>query len=139
MELFGLFSIALLAATILPAQSEAVLVALVMHHHHSVWMLVVVASAGNILGSCINWWLGKGIATWQGRKWFPVSAAGLRRAETYFQRFGVWSLLFAWLPMIGDALTVAAGVLRTPLRVFLPLVALGKIARYVAVVAMIPQ
>lgn len=135
MELFTLFTASLLAATLVPAQSEAVLVALHLGGHHSANLLVLVATFGNVLGACINWLLGRYLLTFQQRRWFPVKPAALTRATGYYQRFGVWSLLFSWLPIIGDPLTLVAGFLRTNFVLFLVLVTLGKAARYIALVA----
>lgn len=131
-ELAGLFLAALVAATILPAQSEAVLVALVAKGDAPVGLLVAVATAGNVLGSMVNWLLGRFVERWRGKRWFPVSEASLGRAQRWYHRFGRWSLLFAWLPIVGDPLTVVAGMLREPLPSFLLLVTIGKLGRYVA-------
>lgn len=129
----GLFLAALMAATLLPAQSEGVLAALVLSGDWPVWVLVAIASTGNVLGAVVNWLLGRGLATFRHRRWFPVSSASLERAERWYRRYGRWSLLLSWLPVVGDPLTVIAGSLREPIGVFLVLVAIGKIARYVAV------
>jgi membrane protein YqaA with SNARE-associated domain len=125
----GLFLAAFLAATLLPMQSEAALVALLLADYPP-WLLVAVASAGNVLGSTVNWWLGRGLLRFQGRRWFPVPPAALERAQGHYRRYGRWSLLLSWVPVIGDPLTLVAGVMREPLRVFLPLVALAKTGRY---------
>jgi membrane protein YqaA with SNARE-associated domain len=133
MSYLGLFVIALLAATLLPAQSEAALVGLLLTGHSAFW-LVVFASAGNVLGSTINWWLGREALRFQDRRWFPLSAERLARTQAWYGRYGKWSLLLSWVPIIGDPLTLAAGVMREPLRVFLPLVAVAKVGRYVVLV-----
>ncbi|UWX04236.1 DedA family protein [Pseudoxanthomonas sp. NC8] len=125
----GLFLAAFLAATLLPMQSEALLVALLLAGYPPA-TLVVVASTGNILGSMLNWWLGRELLRFRNRRWFPVSAPALARARRGYRRWGRWSLLLSWLPVIGDPLTFAAGVLREPLRVFVPLVVLAKSGRY---------
>jgi membrane protein YqaA with SNARE-associated domain len=132
----GLFAISLVAATILPAQSEAGLVALILSGHYSTLLLVVVASVGNILGSLVNWALGIGIERFRHRRWFPVGEAALDRAQRWYRRYGKWSLLGSWLPIVGDPITVVAGVMREPLPVFLALVTIAKTARY-AVLAVI--
>ena len=93
------------------------------------------ASVGNVLGSVINWLLGRGIHRFRHRKWFPVKPAALARAESWYRRYGKWSLLLSWAPVIGDPLTVIAGVLREPLPIFLILVTLAKVARYVVLAA----
>lgn len=130
----GLFLISLAAATILPMQSEAVLVALLLADY-SPWLLIVVASLGNILGSVINWLLGRGIERFRERSWFPASEAGLERARRWYRRYGKWSLLLSWAPVIGDPLTVIAGVLREPFPMFLLLVSIAKIGRYLILAA----
>ncbi|HQT15668.1 MAG: hypothetical protein B7X99_13440 [Rhizobiales bacterium 17-65-6] len=131
----GLFLVAFAAATILPLQSEAVLVGLLLADH-SPWLLVTVASLGNVLGSVINWMLGRGIETFRHKRWFPVSEGMLERAQRWYHRYGKWSLLASWLPIIGDPLTVVAGVLREPLPIFLFLVTVVKVGRYTAVAAL---
>ena len=131
----GLFAAALAAATVLPAQSEVALVALLLAEHYPAWLLVLVASLGNTLGSTVNWALGQLLARFEHRPWFPVRRAAIARAEAWYRRYGRWSLLLSWLPVVGDPLTIVAGVLREPLPVFLLLVAVAKTSRYLAVVA----
>ncbi len=128
----ALFLAAFLAATIVPAQSEAVLVGLILADKQPLLLLLLVATAGNVLGSVVNWLLGRFIEHFRDRPWFPVSAEKLARAEAWYRRFGVWSLLLSWVPIIGDPLTVVAGVLRTPFLTFLALVTLAKAGRYIA-------
>ncbi len=130
--LSGLFLAALLAATLIPAQSEAVLVGLVLAGTHPLWLLLAVATTGNVLGSVINWGLGRGVARFAGRRWFPASPQQLDRAARWYRRWGHWSLLASWVPVIGDPLTLAAGTLREPLWRFLLLVTLAKGGRYLA-------
>jgi membrane protein YqaA with SNARE-associated domain len=132
--LSGLFAIAFLAATILPAQSEAALVGLQLAGYPVV-LLVVVASIGNTLGAAVNWALGRGVEQFRDRRWFPVSPAALDRATGWYRKWGRWSLLLSWAPIGGDALTVAAGVLREPFWSFLVLVAIAKTGRYVVLAA----
>ncbi|QRM57382.1 YqaA family protein [Sinorhizobium sp. BG8] len=127
----GLFVAALAAATILPMQSEAALVGLLLTGEYSTALLVLVASVGNVLGSCINWLLGRGIERFSDRRWFPVSPQRLERAKLWYRRYGKWSLLASWLPLVGDPITVAAGVLREPFAAFLVLVSIAKVGRYV--------
>jgi membrane protein YqaA with SNARE-associated domain len=127
----GLFAVALGAASILPMQSEPVLVALLLLGEQPAWMLVAVASIGNTLGSCLNWLLGRWIEHYRDRRWFPVPAEKLGRAEAWYRRWGKWSLLLSWAPIVGDPLTVIAGVLREPFWIFLLLVAIAKTGRYV--------
>lgn len=127
----GLFAVAFVAATVFPLQSEAALIALLLNGQQPVWALIAVASAGNVLGSVVNWLLGRGIERFRDRRWFPASPAALQRAQRAYQRWGKWSLLLSWAPFIGDPLTVVAGVLREPLPKFVLLVTMAKVGRYV--------
>jgi Predicted membrane protein len=133
--LSGLFIASFLAATILPMQSEAVLVGLLLTGDHSVAALLTVASCGNVLGSVCNWWLGRTVERYRHRPWFPVSEQRLCRARQWYRRYGRWSLLLSWVPVIGDPLTVAAGVMREPLFVFLIIVTVVKTGRYLVLAA----
>lgn len=126
----GLFASALIAATILPMQSEAVLVGLLATGNYSVALLLLVATVGNVLGAVINWGLGRFLLRFRDRRWFPASDRQLARAEGWYRHYGRWSLLGSWLPVIGDPLTVVAGVLREPLGPFLLLVTVAKLGRY---------
>ena len=126
-----LFAVSFAAATILPAQSELLLAGLLMLGKFSPLSLIAVASIGNILGSCVNWWLGRFAQRFHDRKWFPVSSQSLDKAQRWYRRYGRWSLLLSWLPIVGDLLTVVAGLLREPFWSFLILVSIAKIARYV--------
>ena len=127
----GLFAVALGAASILPMQSEPVLVALLLLGDQPVWALVLVASLGNTLGACVNWVLGRGVERFRDRRWFPVPPDKLARAGGWYRRWGKWSLLMSWAPIVGDPLTVIAGVLREPFWTFVLLVGIAKTARYV--------
>lgn len=129
----SLFFTALIAATLFPLSSEALLAAL-LYQHYSPLLLWLVATSGNTLGSCINWYLGKECLRWQDKKWFPVSADQLARAQQRFQRYGIYSLLFAWVPVMGDPLTFLAGVMRIAFWKFVVLVALGKAVRYAVII-----
>lgn len=126
----SLWAAAFLAATILPFSSEVLLATALAAGQVPAWVLISAATVGNVMGACVNWWLGKRIATYRDRRWFPVSAAALDSARNRFARIGVWSLLLSWVPIIGDPITLAAGVLGLRFRVFLPLVFVGKAARY---------
>ena len=98
----GLALSACIAATLLPMQSEAALVALLTLKPSAVVSLVAVAALGNVIGSQINWWLGTQLHRWQHRRWFPATAEQLARAQLWYQRYGRWSLLLSWMPVIGD-------------------------------------
>lgn len=130
-----LFGSALMAATILPMQSEAVLVALLLKAEHPVVWLLTVATLGNVLGSVINWFLGRYLLRFRERRWFPTSDSQLGRAEHWYRQYGRWSLLGSWLPVIGDPLTVFAGLMREPLVPFVVLVTIAKGARYLVLTA----
>ncbi len=127
---FKLFLISFLAATILPFSSEIVLTTMYLSNLFETYLLLIFASLGNILGSITNWYLGKKITIFQDRKWFPVSPDQLDRSQKYFQKYGLWSLLLAWVPIIGDPLTLLAGVLNVRFSLFLILVSISKISRY---------
>ena len=129
----GLFIAAFLAATILPAQSEAGLATLILASPTSVTLLVATASLGNILGAVVNWYLGRGINRFTCKPWFPATADQLSRATNWYHRYGRWSLLLSWVPFIGDPLTVVAGIMREPVLRFLLIVGLAKTGRYIVV------
>ncbi len=133
MSLLGLFGSAFFAATILPFYSEVVLFALLRQGGDPL-LLLLVATTGNTLGSVVNWWMGLYLLRFQNRRWFYFSPAQITRAQYWFQRYGYWTLLLAWLPIGGDPLTLVAGIMKIRLGVFLPLVAVGKGLRYVAVI-----
>jgi membrane protein YqaA with SNARE-associated domain len=127
-----LFLSALIAATILPFYSEAFLYLLLQQSESPIGP-VLVATTGNVLGACVNWWLGMGILRFRHRRWFYFKDAQIDNAQQWFQRYGVWSLLLSWVPIIGDPLTLIAGILKVRFTVFLLLVTLGKLSRYVFV------
>ena len=129
----GLFASAFLAATILPAQSELGLATLLSMGTLPAFWLIAVASIGNILGAVVNWVLGQKFEQLKSKKWFPATASQLEPATKWFQRFGVWSLLFSWLPIIGDPITLAAGFFGVRFGLFLALVAIAKTGRYLAI------
>jgi membrane protein YqaA with SNARE-associated domain len=131
MAYVSLFFSALIAATVFPAQSEMVLVYLVQQAAHPVWALVVVASIGNVLGAVINYALGYSVHRFKDRRWFPASPQQMDRAQAFYAKWGRYSLLASWVPIIGDPITVVAGVLRDRFLVFLILVAIAKSGRYV--------
>ncbi|SFC82265.1 YqaA family protein [Pseudoalteromonas denitrificans] len=130
---FSLFLTSFIAATLFPAASEALLAALVTQDY-GVFLLWISATLGNTLGSCVNWWLGKESLRFKEKKWFPVSDTQLKKSQMYFQRYGLLTLLFAWLPIVGDPLTLIAGVMRIRFGLFLILVFLGKGMRYAFVI-----
>ncbi|MCZ8261044.1 YqaA family protein [Rhabdaerophilum sp. SD176] len=129
--LTSLFFVAFGAASLLPVASEPVLIGLLLAGHVEPWLLVAVASVGNTLGSLVNYGLGRMVERFRHRRWFPASEASLDRARHWYHRWGRWSLLLSWAPIIGDPLTLVAGILREPLPSFILLVAIAKTARYV--------
>lgn len=126
----SLFGSAFIAASLFPASSEAVLLSLQIQGSFNPLALLLIASTGNTLGSVLNWWLGRNLLRWQDKRWFPCNRSRLDSAQIWFCRFGSPILLMAWLPVVGDALTLVAGVMRTSLPRFILFVALGKTARY---------
>ena len=129
----SLFLAAFLAATILPAQSELGLAGLLVSNSYNTMVLIAVASIGNTLGATINWGLGRGIGHFKNNKWFPASPQRLDMVSEWYRKYGRWSLLLSWVPVVGDPITVAAGLLREPFFSFLILVGLAKTVRYLIV------
>ncbi len=134
---FQLFIISFLAATILPLSSELVLSTMLLTDSFDKYLLLVVASFGNILGSSVNWYLGKKILIFKDKKWFPANERQIAKGEIYFKKYGIWSLLLAWVPIIGDPLTIIAGILRVKFFTFLLLVSVSKISRYIFLIFII--
>lgn len=128
--LSGMFLAAFLAATPIPMQSELAFIALAASGW-SLTALVIVASLGNILGSCVTYAAGRGLGGLGLWRWFHLPADKMARAETWFARWGRWSLLLSWLPG-GDLLVLLAGTLRMPLLPFVALITLAKTGRYIA-------
>ena len=132
----GLFIVAMGAATLLPLQSEALLVGLLAAQSQPAGWLIAVASVGNVLGSTVNWWLGRSIERFRDRRWFPLKEPAFGRAQRWYHRYGRWTLLLSWMPIVGDPLTLIAGVLRERLVSFVLIVAVAKTARYLVVAAL---
>ena len=129
----SLFAISFLAATILPFSSELTLAGLIATSDYDNLLLLTVASFGNILGSLVNWALGSYSRNLTTKKWFPFKETQIERSSKWFRKFGKWSLLFAWVPVVGDPLTLVAGILRVKFIDFIILVAIGKVSRYLIV------
>ena len=129
----SLFIISLLAATILPFSSELTLAGLIATSSYDNLLLLAVASLGNILGSVVNWILGFYSRNLSKKKWFPFKDKQIENSSKWFSKFGKWSLLFAWVPVIGDPLTLAAGLFRVRFAEFLILVTIGKVSRYLVI------
>lgn len=136
MAYLSLLLSAFISATLLPGSSEVLLSTLLLTSEHTLVLLWLSATVGNVLGSCVNYVLGTQVTRFADRKWFPVSKQAMDKAQTQFNRYGAFSLLFAWLPVVGDPLTVVGGIFRVPFGLFLLLVTLGKGLRYAAVIVM---
>ena len=95
--------------------------------------MLIVASFGNVLGSVVNWALGFYSRNLTTKKWFPFKETQIERSSNGLDKFGKWSLLFAWVPILGDPLTLVAGLLRVRFLDFIILVAIGKVSRYLLV------
>ena len=132
----GLFIAAFVAATLLPLQSEAVLVGLLLTSDYAIAALLLVATVGNVLGSAVNWLLGRYIEQYRNRRWFPLREEKLGRAQRAYHRYGRWPLLLSWVPVIGDPLTMVAGVMREPFWSFLLIVLVAKATRYMMLAAL---
>jgi len=139
LELAVLAVVAFLSATLIPLGSEAVVVTMVLDNSAPLLAVFGVASVANTLGACVNWWLGQHLLVYQNKRWFPVKARELARAQNWFQRYGMWSLLFAWMPLVGDGITVVAGVMKARFAAFVALTLIGKSARYAVVIALAVQ
>ena len=127
----ALFLITFLAATILPFSSEFTLGGLISTNNYNNLLLIIFASLGNVLGSTLNWVLGFYFRNLSTKKWFPFQDNQINKASSWFKRFGQWSLLFAWVPFVGDPLTLVAGLLRVNFLNFIILVSIGKVSRYI--------
>jgi len=135
----SLFFTAFLAATLVPAQSELLLAGLLILGEQSVWVLIAVATAGNVLGAGVNWLLGRYLMHFKDKRWFPVKIESMNKAELWYRKYGRWSLLLSWAPFIGDPITVIAGVLREPFVSFCLIVLVAKLGRYLVVAAIVLQ
>jgi membrane protein YqaA with SNARE-associated domain len=128
----ALFTVSFLAATVLPIASEWLLAALVAQPV-DLTAAVAVATAGNTLGAITTWAVGLWGGLWIMRRWLGISEADRLRAEGWYARWGSWSLLLAWAPVVGDPLCLVAGMFKVPLTRFIPLVAAGKAGRYLVI------
>lgn len=95
--------------------------------------LVIVATLGNVTGSLVNYALGLGLGKSRNLSWLRPSEKNMARAMAFYQRYGRWTLLLSWLPVIGDPLTLIAGVMKETFWRFLMLVSVAKFLRYVVV------
>ena len=129
----SLFFISFLAATILPFSSELTLAGLIATSNYDNLLLLIFASLGNVLGSIVNWALGFYSRNLTTKKWFPFKDKQIENSSKWFSKTGKWSLLFAWVPIIGDPLTLVAGLLRVKFIEFIILVTIGKVSRYIVI------
>jgi len=129
----SLFFISFLAATILPFSSELTLAGLISTSNYDNLLLLVVVSFGNVLGSVFNWSLGFYSRNFTTKKWFPFKETQIERSSKWFIKLGKWTLLFAWVPIVGDPLTFVSGLMRVRFLYFIILVAIGKVSRYLIV------
>ena len=130
----SLFISSFLSSTILPGHSEITLTTLILLEKYSQFLLIFFASFGNILGSVINWYLGFYIIKFVNKSWFPFKKKQLDKASLWYLKYGKWSLFFSWVPIIGDPLTIVAGIFRVPLIIFITIVSISKVLRYIFVV-----
>ncbi len=135
MDYISLFISAFVAATLLPFYSEVILGVMLVNGADPLWLWLS-ATCGNTLGSWVNWVLGKYLLHFQEKRWFPFKPESLEKAQQSFNKYGLWSLLFAWLPIIGDPITFIAGMMKVRALPFLILVFIGKGLRYAIVIAM---
>jgi len=133
MEYISIFFLSFLAATIIPFSSEVGLFSYIAVGKFNNELLLIFASLGNILGSCVNYILGLYIIKFKTKSWFPFKDNQILKATNWFNRFGVYSLFFAFLPIVGDPLTLIAGMFRVSFIKFIILVSFGKILRYLLI------
>ena len=129
----SLFISSFLSSTLLPGHSELTLTAFILMKKHPVINLIFFASTGNILGALINWCMGYYLTKLKDKKWFPLNKLQLTRASKWFLKYGKWSLFFCWVPIIGDPLTIVAGIFRFPIHIFILIVSFAKTMRYVII------
>ena len=127
-----LFTVAFLSATLLPLGSEGLLL-YDISQNNSLILLWIFATLGNTLGSMVNYWVGLKGETYLEEKGH-LSAEKMEKARGFFDRYGGWTLLLSWVPIIGDPLTFIAGVLRYQFKLFIVIVAVAKGTRYAIVI-----
>ena len=126
----SLFTVAFMVATIVPFGSEAYFVTLLSMNKYNNLLLIIAASLGNVLGSVFNWVCGYYVNYLIKKPWFPFNNDMIDRGNNMFKKYGKWSLLFSWVPFVGDPITFVAGTLRYSLLPFIILVSIGKVGRY---------
>ena len=128
----ALFALSFLASTLIPVGSEWLLAVMLVRQNDPV-MTVAVATLGNTLGACTTWAIGLYGGPFLIRRVLRIDAAAEASAERIYRRYGAWSLLLSWLPVIGDPLCLLGGILKVGFRRFFLLVFAGKLARYAIV------
>ena len=132
-DLVILFFISFSAATILPVFSEVFLFTLNTSGEYNSLLLLLIATLGNVLGAVVNWVIGFYFLKLQDKKWFPLNKSQIALYTKQYNKWGKWSLLFSWMPVIGDPLTVVSGIFKTNIIHFITLVTIGKMTRYVLI------
>lgn len=132
MSYIYLFLVALLAATILPISSEALLIYYV-HDERSALLLLLSAGFGNTLGSLVNYYMGKKGSEYLIKK-EKISTTRLQKSEDIFEKYGGYALLLSWVPIVGDPLTLVAGMLYYDIKKFIIFVSISKFGRYALIV-----
>ncbi len=129
----GLFVVSYLSATVVPFSEQFAVVGMLTLGYSAV-IIVIVATAGSFLGALTNYFVGQKGSEFVFSRYISIDEKNLNRAEGFFGRWGSFVLLFSWLPLLGDAITVVAGVLHLDLRVFTIWVLIGRLARQIIVV-----
>lgn len=128
MEYLYLFFISFISATFFPLGSEAVFL-LYLNDNFSVLLLLLVATIGNTLGSTINYWLGLKGENYLETKGH-IKKEKIIKYKNFFDKYGGYSLLLSWMPIIGDPITLIAGAMRYNIKKFILLVLVAKFSRY---------
>ena len=130
--LTGLFIVSFLSATLLPGTSEITLTGILATSKTPAGLVILAATLGNTAGACVNWAIGRFFSHFRHAGWFPVPPDRFERYQRWYEKWGIWSLLASWAPVIGDPLTVMAGIARTRFWLFVMIVLIAKAARYLA-------
>lgn len=128
----GLFIVSLISATIIPAATEAVMLAMTGLGFSLVGLLIV-ATAGNVAGAFLNYTIGLKGMDFIRRSRFAPDPERLEKIQAWFKRWGTSVLFFSWLPLIGDPMTIVAGLVKIPLRTFFFWVLVGRFLRYAGI------
>lgn len=129
----GLFAVCFSAATLIPLGSEIFVTTMVLSGYNP-WIIFTVSTTGNTLGSIINYYVGKYGTDFILSRYIKVDSEKRRKMEMVYLKWGSPALFFAWVPIIGDPLTVAAGGFKLKLHIFVLWVVSGKAFRYALVI-----